>query len=73
MFLYVSGEKSTYERKGKLEQFDAAFKTIFRICTVQYSKCFKRSKQKLYIYFPLSQTKNLKTSRTCTESTDLIV
>jgi hypothetical protein len=45
----VHWRKSTYESEGKPEQkFDALFRTIYRI-----SKCFQRSKQKLYtgIYF----------------------
>ncbi len=38
---YVHWRKWNIEREGKLEQFDAAFGTIFR-----RSKCFLRSKDK---------------------------
>jgi hypothetical protein len=42
-------KKLTNENKGKPEQkFDGAFVTIFSI-----SKCFQRSKQKIYIRFSL--------------------
>jgi hypothetical protein len=47
----VHWRNSTNQREGLSEQkFDAAYGTIFRI-----SKCFQRSKQKLYIYFSAEQ------------------
>jgi hypothetical protein len=58
----------TNESEGKPEQkFDAAYGTILRI-----SKCFQRSKQKLYIYFFPSQAKSLKTICASSQSTDLV-
>jgi hypothetical protein len=41
-------KKSTNGSKGKYKQKDAAFGTIFKVI-----KCFQKSKQKFYIYFPL--------------------
>jgi hypothetical protein len=53
----VQWRKSTNEREGKPEQKFDGFGTIFR-----NSKCFKKSMQKLYIYFLLNrQAKHLKT------------
>jgi len=39
-------ERPSREKEMLKQTFDAAFGTIFRI-----SKCFQRSKQKLFIYF----------------------
>ncbi len=64
--------ESTLEKIDKWEQRKArteilcSFRSIFRI-----SKCFRRSKQKLYIYFSLEHRtrQDFKTICACTEST----
>jgi hypothetical protein len=64
----IQWSESTNKSEEKLEQdFDMAFKTIFRI-----SKCFQTNKKKLVIYFSPEQGRSNFETNCMSKSTNII-
>jgi hypothetical protein len=61
--------KSTNESKKTEQKFDAAFDQFFRI-----SKCFQRSKQKLFNFFVLNEARlKIKKNKTFASAQEVLI